>query len=198
MSKLTGYKAVAVIKQGYAFKHYHFAIYDDGFDYQPGDKVILSNSNDIWTIKPGDKVILSNSNDIWTINEIITPEEATARYNKNITAEVVCKVDTNSYDKRVQKRKAIEKLKRDMDKKIKEMDETARYNKNITAEVVCKVDTNSYDKRVQKRKAIEKLKRDMDKKIKEMDESKKYEMYAAENPDLKNMLEAYKALVNEE
>lgn len=134
MSKLTGYKAVAVIKQGYAFKHYHFAIYDDGFDYQPGDKVILSNSNDIWII-----------------NEIITPEEATARYNKNITAEVVCKVDTNSYEKRVQKRKAIEKLKRDMDKKIKEMDE-----------------------------------------------SKKYEMYAAENPDLKNMLEAYKALVNEE
>ena len=134
MSKLTGYKAVAVIKQGYAFKHYHFAIYDDGFDYQPGDKVILSNSNDIWTI-----------------NEIITPEEATARYNKNITAEVVCKVDTNSYDKRVQKRKAIEKLKRDMDKKIKEMDE-----------------------------------------------NKKYEMYAAENPDLKNMLEAYKTLVNEE
>ena len=134
MSKLTGYKAVAVIKQGYAFKHYHFAIYDDGFDYQPGDKVILSNSNDIWTI-----------------NEIITPEEATERYNKNITAEVVCKVDTNSYDKRVQKRKAIEKLKRDMDKKIKEMDE-----------------------------------------------SKKYEMYAAENPDLKNMLEAYKVLVNEE
>ena len=47
MSKLTGYKAVAVIKQGYAYKHYHFAIYDDGFDYQPGDKVILSNSNDI-------------------------------------------------------------------------------------------------------------------------------------------------------
>ena len=134
MSKLTGYKAVAVIKQGYAFKHYHFAIYDDGFDYQPGDKVILSNSNDIWTI-----------------DEIITPEEATARYNKNITAEVVCKVDTNSYEKRVQKRKAIEKLKRDMDKKIKEMDE-----------------------------------------------SKKYEMYAAENPDLKNILEAYKALVNEE
>lgn len=134
MSKLTGYKAVAVIKQGYAFKHYHFAIYDDGFDYQPGDKVILSNSNDIWTI-----------------DEIITPEEATVRYNKNITAEVVCKVDTNSYEKRVQKRKAIEKLKRDMDKKIKEMDE-----------------------------------------------NKKYEMYAAENPDLKNMLEAYKALVNEE
>lgn len=133
MSKLTGYKAVAVIKQGYAFKHYHFAIYDDGFDYQPGDKVILSNSNDIWTI-----------------NEIITPEEATARYNKSITAEVVCKVDTNSYEKRVQKRKAIEKLKRDMDKKIKEMDE-----------------------------------------------SKKYEMYAAESPDLKNMLESYKALVNE-
>lgn len=134
MSKLTGYKAVAVIKQGYANKNYHFAIYDDGFEYQSGDKVILSNSNDIWTI-----------------NEIITPEEATARYNKNITAEVVCKVDTNSYEKRVQKRKAIEKLKRDMDKKIKEMDE-----------------------------------------------NKKYEMYAAENPDLKNMLEAYKALVNED
>lgn len=134
MSKLTGYKAVAVIKQGYANKNYHFAIYDDEFDYQPGDKVILSNSNEIWTI-----------------SEIITLEEAATRVSKNITAEVVCKVNTDSYDKRVLKRKAIDKLKRDMDKKIQEMDE-----------------------------------------------SKKYEMYAAESPELKDMLEVYKALVNEE
>ncbi len=132
MSKLTGYKAVAVIKQGY--NNYHFAIYEDGFDY-----------------KPGDKVVVSNGTRVWTVNEIITPDKAVIRYNKNITGEVVCKIDTNSYDKRVSKRKAIDKLKRDMDKKIQEMDE-----------------------------------------------SKKYEMYAAENPELKDMLEVYKALVNEE
>ena len=39
------------------------------------------------------------------------------------------------------------------------------------------------------------LKKEMDKMIKAMDESKKYEMYAEENPNLKEMLNEYKSLV---
>lgn len=106
--KLTGYKAIAVIKQSYG--KYHFAIYDDGNVYSPGDKVLVSGNNCVQTI-----------------DNIISPEEAVKIYNKNITAEVICKVDTSAYDDRVTKRKEAEKLKKEMDKIIKEIDETKRY-----------------------------------------------------------------------
>ena len=130
MGKLTGYKKVAVIKQGCGT--YHFAIYDDGYDY-----------------KAGDSVIVSGNNQIQTINEIITPEEATERFNKSITAEIICPVDLSAYQSRVEKRKAADKLKKSMDKIIKEMDE-----------------------------------------------SSKYDMYAERNPELKEMLETYRSLVD--
>lgn len=105
--KLAGYKAVAVIKLGGC--DYHFAIYDDGNIYNPGDKIIVSGNSSLFTI-----------------DEIMSPEEASERFNKNITAEVICKIDTTSYDKRVEKRKEAEKLKKEMDKIIKEIDETKR------------------------------------------------------------------------
>ena len=41
MAKLEGFSKVAVVKQG--GNEYHFAIYDDGFDYRVGDTVVLSN-----------------------------------------------------------------------------------------------------------------------------------------------------------
>ncbi len=107
-TKLTGYSKVAVVKMGYGT--YHFAIYNDGFDYQPGDKVIVSGNDQIQKI-----------------DEIITPEEAAARYNKNITAEVICKVDISSYDIRVVKRKQAADIKKKMDAMIKQMDETNKY-----------------------------------------------------------------------
>lgn len=108
MSKLTGYVAVAVIELG--GKDYHYAIYDDGVIYKNGDKVIVSGSNTIKTIK-----------------EIIIPEEVENRYSDNITAEVICRLDTKSYDERVGKRKESEKIKKEMDKLIKEMDEVNKY-----------------------------------------------------------------------
>lgn len=108
MAKLTGFSKVAVIRQGSL--DYHFAIYDDGYSYEPGNKVMVSGD---------DKVK--------TINEIITPEEAAERFKKNITAEVICPVDTSAYDERVNKRKAAEDLKKKMDDAIKKMDEEYKY-----------------------------------------------------------------------
>lgn len=69
MVKLEGYSKVAVVKYG-AYP-YHFAIYDDGNDYQVGDMVVLSGGS-----TPG------------KISEILTLEEAIERErrNKNITA----------------------------------------------------------------------------------------------------------------
>lgn len=68
-------------------------------------------------------------------------------------------------------------------------------NKNITAEVIAYVDTSAYEERVAKRKEAEELKKKMDQVIKQMEENNKYEMYAERNPELKEMLNAYKELV---
>lgn len=110
MAKLTGYKKVAVITQGYYNKDYYFAIYDDGFEYHRGDKVIVSGDNEIKTIK-----------------DIITVDEASERYGKNITAEIICPVNTKFYDERVKKRQEADNLKKKMDKIIKDMDEMNKY-----------------------------------------------------------------------
>lgn len=67
--------------------------------------------------------------------------------------------------------------------------------KNITAEVIGYVDTSAYEERVAKRKEAEELKKKMDQVIKQMEENNKYEMYAEKNPELKEMLNAYKELV---
>ena len=68
-------------------------------------------------------------------------------------------------------------------------------NKNITAEVIAYVDTSAYEERVAKRKEAEELKKKMDQVIKQMEENNKYEMYAEKNPELKEMLNVYKGLV---
>lgn len=114
MAKLEGYYAVAGTKEGYYGKKYFYAIYDDGKTYKAGDKIVVSGAN----------------NGVLTIEEIITPDEC----NRNITAEVICKVDTSAYDKRVEERKEkaerkkeADKIKKQMDKMITEMDQTKRY-----------------------------------------------------------------------
>lgn len=110
-TKLTGYKQVAGIKIGSSI--YYYAIYDDGMVYYPGDKVLVSGVA---------------SGTVYTISEIIDPEEAANRMgNKNITAEIITRVDTSAYDERVEKRKAADKLKKDMDKVIKQMEENNKY-----------------------------------------------------------------------
>lgn len=137
MAALTGYTAVAVIEEGTGCckRDYHYAIYDDGTTYMPGDKVYVSGTINTSILK---------------IKEIITPKEASERFNKNIIEEVICKVNTEAHDTRIKQRKEAASLKKEMDKMIKQMDET-----------------------------------------------KKYDMYAAENPELKEMLDRYKELRGE-
>lgn len=103
MAKLEGFSKVAVIKFGGNYP-YHFAIYDDGTDYQVGDYVVVSANS------PNSK-----------IDEIISVEEAAKRSSKNITAEVIGKVDVSAYEKRVEQRKEKEKLKKELDKRKKEI-----------------------------------------------------------------------------
>ena len=102
MAKVEGFLKVAVIK--YGCHPYHFAIYDDGNNYEVGDMVALSNNC------PPTK-----------ITEIISVEEAQNRFGKNITAEIIGKFDTSAYEKRVEQRKEKEKLKKELDKRKKEI-----------------------------------------------------------------------------
>lgn len=137
MAKLEGYKAVAVIEEGTGYygttKYYHYAIFDDGNTYKVGDKVIVSGSN----------------NDVLEIKDIITLDEAKEKGRKDITAEVICKVDTSAYDKRVEERKKkdkrkkeADKIKKQMDKMVNEMDKTAIYEMyaKINPELMAKLE----------------------------------------------------------
>lgn len=105
MAVLKGYYAVAETKQGSS--HYYYAIYNDGKTYKVGDHVIVSG----------------RCRDILEITDILAPEEITT----NVYAEVICKVDTTAYNKRIENRKKADKLKKEMDKMIKAMDESKKY-----------------------------------------------------------------------
>lgn len=114
MGKLEGYYAVAVVKQNngyYREKDYHFAVYNDGNVYKAGDKVLVSGCT---TDQP------------CVISDIISPDEAKERYTKQITAEVICKVNTSAYDKRVEERKEAEKRRKEANKIKKQMDEIVK------------------------------------------------------------------------
>lgn len=111
MAALTGYAAVAVIEQGCYNKEYYYAIYADGYNYKVGDKVLVSNNNDIWTIK-----------------RLLTVQQAAEEHKAAITAEVVTHVDNSAYLKRVEQRKEAAAIKKDMDKIIKQMDEQMKYD----------------------------------------------------------------------
>ena len=113
MAKLTGYYAVAVTEEGDGCckKDYYYAIFNDGNSYKTGDQILVNGCN---------KGIL-------TIKELLTVPEAEVRCAKNITAEVISRVDTSAYDQRVENRKKAEKIKKDMDAVIKQMDATKKY-----------------------------------------------------------------------
>ena len=120
MARLEGYYAVAVTEEGIGYnkRNYYYAIFDDGNIYKVGDQVIVSGSN----------------NDVLEIKDIITLEEAKEKGRKDITAEVICKVDTSAYDKRVEERKEAaerkkeaDKIKKQMDKMVEEMDKNKMY-----------------------------------------------------------------------
>ena len=104
MAKLEGFSKVAVVKYGCCQTPYFFAIYDDGTDYKVGDMCLFSGSS-----TPAKLV------------EVISIEEAANRSSKNITAEVIGRVDVSAYEKRVEQRKEKEKLKKELDKHKKEL-----------------------------------------------------------------------------
>lgn len=120
MAKLEGYKAVAVIEEGIGYnrRDYYYEIFDDGFKYDKYDNVLVSGAN----------------HTVLMIKDIITPEEAREKFEKDITAEVICKVDFDRYNKRVEERKEAaerkkeaDKIKKQMDKMVEEMDKNKMY-----------------------------------------------------------------------
>lgn len=100
MAKLTGYYEVAETNQGCGR---YYAIYKDQNHYKVGDKILVSGA----------------CSSVLTITAILTPEEVKGKVN--ITAEVICKVDTEAYEKRVEERKKKVQLKKELDKKLKEL-----------------------------------------------------------------------------
>lgn len=108
MSKLTGFKKVAVIEL--SGKDYFFALYEE--NVFAGTQVIVS---------------CPMSSKFYTVKEVITVEEMRERFKDDITAEVISSVDTSMYDTRVENRKKAAELRREMDKKIAEMDEMNKY-----------------------------------------------------------------------
>lgn len=108
---LSGYYKVAETKQGYGT--YYYAIFDDGNTYEKGDKILVSGVN----------------KEVLEITDILTPDETKRRSSKAITAEVIGKVvvDTSAYEARVEKRKVAEKLKKELNQKMKQLDEIQKY-----------------------------------------------------------------------
>lgn len=64
-----------------------------------------------------------------------------------------------------------------------------------TREVICKIDFTAFDERKAKRAKAIKLKQDMDKKVKSLQEIAVFELLAEKSPELKEMLDEYKTLM---
>ena len=107
MAKLTGYYGVAETVQSRG--KYYYAIYGDQDCYKVGDKILVSGA----------------CRDILEIVNILTPEEFEGKVD--LTAEVICKVDTKAFDKRVEERRRKMKLKKELDKRLKEIVNEGKY-----------------------------------------------------------------------
>lgn len=103
-------KKIAVIEQNIAGRYkkdYSYALYDD--DICVGDTVVVSGlaRGQFWKIKQ-----------IYEVDSL----DDNVTFGKDITAEVVCKVDITAYEARLNKRKQISELKEEMRKKRREID----------------------------------------------------------------------------
>ena len=115
MAKITGYNRVVETIQENLMRpmSYFYALYNDGNEYNVGDEIIVTGAN----------------KEILKIKRILTVEEAQELMgNKSITAEVVCKVDRTAYKLREEQRKNAEKIKKTMDKMVKQMQENSKYD----------------------------------------------------------------------
>ena len=67
--------------------------------------------------------------------------------------------------------------------------------KNFEREIVSKVDMETYETRKKNRNRVNELKAKMDKRFNELNKIALFEIMAEKDPELKNMLEEYKCLV---
>lgn len=97
--ELTGYIAVAGINL--MGKEEYFAIYNDGYKYEKGDKVLITGYR---------------RGQILTIQNILTLDDMThVHENEKITQEIVCKInpsaiDMTAYEDREKRRKELAKI----------------------------------------------------------------------------------------
>lgn len=97
--ELTGYIAVAGINL--MGKEEYFAIYNDGYKYEKGDKVLVTGHR---------------RGQILTIQNILTLDDMThVHENEKITQEIVCKInpsaiDMTAYEDREKRRKELAKI----------------------------------------------------------------------------------------
>ena len=103
MNVLDGYSKVAAVRYNNS-QLYYFAIYNDGNDYQVGDMVILSGTS------PRARIV-----------EILNKTEFEKKYKISIIQEVIGKIDTTEYDKRVMLRKRKAELKKKMKQRKEEI-----------------------------------------------------------------------------
>ena len=67
--------------------------------------------------------------------------------------------------------------------------------KNFEREIVAKVDMDTYEARKKNRNRLNELKNKMDKRFNELNKIALFEMMAEKNPELKEMLDVYKELI---
>ena len=88
----------------------NYRLYDDGFEYKEGDIVVVKSAHHGWTIA---KI------------KFIFDEDSSVTADEN--REIICPIDTSKFLERDKKAKEIVKLKKEMDKKVKELQGVALY-----------------------------------------------------------------------
>lgn len=114
MLKQTGYKRVAAIK-GTRIPYLYYALYDD--DIEAGDTVLVSGCN---------------TGKIVEVNHTFPAHCITRYFDKEITEEVICKVDMSAYNKRLTLRAEEEKRNKldDLEKQMYEISD--EYNSIVS------------------------------------------------------------------
>jgi len=88
----------------------HYRVYDDGFEYKEGDLVVVKPAHHDMTIAKIKKIYDRDS-----------------CFSADANREIVCPIDISKYQERNNKAKEIVELKREMDKKVKELQGVALY-----------------------------------------------------------------------
>ena len=148
-------------------------------------KINLSKDLDQNLNKIGDKIMAVKGNyDVAMVKFVqgtnTTKEYAFALFNEFIGVEDLVLCDTNNgYG---------------VAKVVKIIPQNEYDGMPVTKEVICKVDFSEFEERKERRKQKENLKKQMDKMVHDNQELILYQAIAEKNPEMAEMLAAYKAL----